>query len=80
MHPGGPDKHYTAYPLISPVPEKMAEISLYWDVVPAGTWHFPEAGDSADWMTVTFHSAGADEIIEEYASACCRMVDQGAML
>ncbi|MXX35127.1 MAG: hypothetical protein F4Z50_10240 [Gemmatimonadetes bacterium] len=37
-----------------------------WDIVPAGVWHYPEAGGGADWATVTFHSASEDEIIDEY--------------
>lgn len=41
-------------------------IERSWDIVPAGVWHYPEAGGGADWATVTFHSASEDEIIDEY--------------
>ena len=37
----------------------------FWDIVPPGVWHFPEAGGEEDWATVTFHSAAEDEIIDE---------------
>ena len=37
----------------------------FWDIVPPGVWHFPEAGGDEDWATVTFHSAAEDEIIDE---------------
>lgn len=36
-----------------------------WDIVPAGVWHYPEAGADADWATVTFHSASEGEIEDE---------------
>ena len=36
-----------------------------WDIVPAGVWHFPEAGTDEDWATVTFHSASEEEIVDE---------------
>ena len=39
--------------------------SRFWDIVPPGVWHFPEAGGEEDWATVTFHSAAEDEIIDE---------------
>jgi len=66
--PGGVDMNFTAFPLRSPVPGEASEITSHWDIVPANTWHFPEAYDSGDWLTVTFHSAGADQIIDEYTT------------
>ena len=36
-----------------------------WDIVPAGVWHYPEAGNDGDWATVTFHSASEGEILDE---------------
>lgn len=36
-----------------------------WDIVPAGVWHYPEAGRDEDWATVTFHGASEDEIVDE---------------
>ena len=42
------------------------DLDVLWDVVPANTWHFPEADASGDWNTVTFHSASSFEIVEEY--------------
>lgn len=41
------------------------DIVRCWDIVPAGVWHYPEAGGGRDWATVTFHSAGEDEIVDE---------------
>ena len=40
-------------------------LGRFWDIVPPGVWHFPEAGGEEDWATVTFHSAAEDEIIDE---------------
>ena len=42
-----------------------SEIVRCWDIVPAGVWHYPEAGGGRDWATVTFHSAREDEIVDE---------------
>ena len=41
------------------------ELRACWDIVPAGVWHYPEAGAEHDWATVTFHSADGDEIVDE---------------
>ncbi len=41
------------------------DIARCWDIVPAGVWHYPEAGEGRDWATVTFHSAAEDEIVDE---------------
>lgn len=41
------------------------ELYACWDIVPAGVWHYPEAAAEQDWATVTFHSAGGDEIVDE---------------
>ena len=41
------------------------DIVCRWDIVPAGVWHYPEAGGDLDWATVTFHSAAEDEIADE---------------
>ena len=30
-----------------------------------GVWHYPEAATDHDWATVTFHSAGEHEIVDE---------------
>lgn len=42
-----------------------ATLDRSWDVVPAGVWHFPEAGDDEDWATVTFHGAAEEEIVDK---------------
>lgn len=42
-----------------------ATLDRSWDIVPAGVWHFPEAGADEDWATVTFHSAAEEEIVDE---------------
>ena len=51
----------------SPDPGDLAALPIErcWDIVPAGVWHYPEAGADADWATVTFHSASEDEIEDE---------------
>lgn len=41
------------------------ELRACWDIVPAGAWHYPEAGAEQDWATVTFHSADEGEIVDE---------------
>ncbi len=41
-----------------------ALLDRYWDIVPAGVWHFPEASAEGDWATVTFHSAAEDTIAD----------------
>lgn len=41
------------------------ELLACWDIVPAGVWHYPEADAEQDWATVTFHSAGEGEIVDE---------------
>ena len=51
----------------SPDPGDLAALPIEqcWDIVPAGVWHYPEAGADADWATVTFHSASESEILDE---------------
>lgn len=44
---------------------RATPIERCWDIVPAGTWHYPEAEAGADWATVTFHSASESEILDE---------------
>lgn len=43
----------------------LARLAAFWDIVPAGIWHYPEADGGEDWATVTFHSAAEDEIVDE---------------
>ncbi|MDE2796313.1 MAG: hypothetical protein OXL34_15960 [Gemmatimonadota bacterium] len=45
------------------------ELYACWDIVPAGVWHYPEASVERDWATVTFHSAGEDQIVDELREA-----------
>lgn len=45
--------------------EKHVELDKRWVTVEQGLWHRPVAGDQ-DWVTITFHTASADEIIDEY--------------
>lgn len=54
-------------PVASPDPgdPRIVPIERCWDIVPAGVWHFPEAGRDGDWATVTFHSASEEEIVDE---------------
>ncbi len=41
------------------------DIGRFWDIVPPVVWHYPEAGVDEDWATVTFHSAGETDILDE---------------
>ena len=66
-------RRFEARPVRSPVPSHSGgppgapavRIEPFWDIVPAGVWHYPEAGPGADWATVAFHSASEGEIIDE---------------
>ena len=60
----GPTEAGLLAPHASASPDFRAA-SRFWDIVPPGVWHFPEAGGEEDWATVTFHSAAEDEIIDE---------------
>lgn len=61
---GGP---YTARSVFSPDSDNGKDILQCWDVVPENTWHYPQAQPGQhDWYGVAFHSAGADEIEDEY--------------
>ena len=59
--------HLTPRPIRSPQRDDAHTVPLEdcWDIVPAGVWHYPEAGAKADWATVTFHSASEEEIVDE---------------
>ena len=67
----GTDRTYRKYEISSPDfdradPARASDISACWDVVPANTWHFPEARGNEQWFGVAFHSAAAEEIEDEY--------------
>lgn len=47
-------------------------LAAFWDIVPAGVWHYPEADGGEDWATVTFHSAAEEEIVDETATESSR--------
>jgi len=64
--PGGTDRTYAPHHIASPDEAGTEDISDCWDVVPANTWHFPEARGTEKWFGIAFHSASADSIIEEY--------------
>ena len=51
--------------MLPPASPGFPAASRFWDIVPPGVWHFPEADGEEDWATVTFHSAAEDEIIDE---------------
>lgn len=62
---------FRANPITSPSAmndEKTMEekLSAHWNVVPANTWHYPEAGHDSNWYTIAFHSASSEEINDEY--------------
>ncbi len=67
-NPGGVDRTYRPHQIASPDITKSSDISKCWDVVPVNTWHFPEAHGADQWYGVAFHSASADDIIEEYVA------------
>ena len=61
---GGP---YVARSVFSPDSGNGKDILQCWDVMPENTWHYPQAQPGQhDWYGVAFHSAGADEIEDEY--------------
>lgn len=64
--PGGVDRNYEPRGIVSPDGDAGKDISSCWDVVPENTWHFPQAAGPMQWFGVAFHSAGADEIEDEY--------------
>jgi len=66
--PGGVDRAYTRRQIVSPDLASEEDISLCWDVVPENTWHFPEACGTGPWYGVAFHSAGENDIIDEYVT------------
>lgn len=66
--PGGADRTYEAHSIMSPDMANSPDISACWDVVPENTWHFPEARGADQWFGVAFHSASAEEIVDEYVA------------
>lgn len=66
--PGGVDRNYTAHQISSPDPARTVDIARCWDVVAQNTWHFPQARGNTQWYGVAFHSASADEIVDEYVA------------
>ena len=66
--PGGTDRRYEAHPITSPDAAISWGISACWDVVPENTWHFPEARGTDQWFGVVFHSASAEDIVDEYVA------------
>ncbi|PWQ93421.1 hypothetical protein [Leucothrix arctica] len=64
--PGGVDMSFKECAVVSPDKNLTSSFDKSWDVVPENTWHYPVAGKNEDWFTVTFHSAGETEIIDEY--------------
>lgn len=72
--PGGTGRTYEAHPITSPDAANSSDISACWDVVPENTWHFPEARGADQWFGVAFHSASAEEIVDEYVANSQRIV------
>ena len=66
--PGGHDMDFKPYALDDCERSVVTDLNQLWDVVPVNTWHFPEASAEGDWHTVTFHSAGSAEIVDEYTT------------
>ncbi|MGF1525887.1 MAG: hypothetical protein ACFCBW_03715 [Candidatus Competibacterales bacterium] len=64
--PGGIDRHFQACAIAAPTEGKGQGLEHHWDVVSPNTWHYPRADGGADWWTVTFHSATAENIVDEY--------------
>jgi hypothetical protein len=59
------DMTFRKFELASTGDDCSRELRHRWNIVPANTWHFPEASSLGDWCTVTFHSASSAEIIDE---------------
>ena len=66
--PGGHDMDFKPYALDDCERSVVTDLNQLWDVVPVNTWHFPEASAEGDWHTVTFHSSGSAEIVDEYTT------------
>ena len=72
--PDGADRTYEAHPIVSPDIATSSDISVCWDAVPENTWHFPEARGTGQWYGVAFHSASAEEIVDEYVTNSQRIM------
>ena len=59
---------YEPHQIASPGNSSSTDISTCWDVVAENTWHFPEARGAVQWYGVAFHSASAEDIIDEYVA------------
>lgn len=57
---------YRKHEIVSPDLVAGHDMILCWDTVPQNTWHYPEARGSDQWFGVAFHSAAAEDIIDEY--------------
>ena len=66
--PGGHDMDFKPYALHDCERSGGTDRNQLWDVIPVNTWHFPEASAESDWHTVTFHTAGSAEIVDEYTT------------
>ena len=66
--PGGHDMDFKPYALDDCERSVVTDLNQLWDVVPVNTWHFSEASAEGDWHTVTFHSSGSAEIVDEYTT------------
>jgi hypothetical protein len=46
--------------------DPKAPIHLRWSSVPPGLWHQPSAGPEEDWLTLAFHTADTQSLMDEY--------------
>jgi hypothetical protein len=58
------DRHWRQNPLRS---DPRAAVEERWLSIPRNVWHRPRIGPHADWMVISFHTAGAADLIEERA-------------
>ena len=54
-----------AFPLSS---RDDAGLLQRWLSIPPGTWHRPVVDPDEDWFVVSFHTAAADQLVEELAT------------
>jgi hypothetical protein len=47
------------------VSDPEAPLERRWISIPPNAWHRPAVGKNADWAVVSFHTVGAEELIEE---------------
>jgi hypothetical protein len=62
----GGERQWRSHSLIS---DSQAELERRWISIPPNVWHQAVVPADCDWVVVSFHTAPADELIEERPSA-----------